>query len=491
MEKVSVMEGDSVTLHTDVPNIKTYNVIRWRFQHENSPIAELDRNDGIFFTNDDVHNGIFKGRLQLDHQTGSLIITNIRNTDSGLYEVDISISNYTIHQSFTVIVRGGLESVSVMIGDSVTLYTDADIQMCDFIEWMFGDKRTQIAQISKPDARFVTYDGDDGRFRDRLNLNDQTGSLTIRNTRTEHRGVYEVKISSKRHSLHRRFILTVTALALSLSTLAQVCGAFLLIIVVAVAVFWYCFRAQGRVPNLAVIDKEMEVMEGDSVTLHNDLTQILSDTRIIWSFGSKEVTIAKIKKTSSKCVDERFKDKLTLNQQTGDITINDISNEQSGLYHLHITKRKLLSKTFNVIVICEYFLQHFLFFEESKEMTVNAGESVTLETSITEIKTGEKIEWMFGDEDPVIAQISALNTYHTYDGDNGIFKDKLELNPQTGDLTINDIRHKHAGVYTLKTVINGNVSFMRLRAVVTDLPAELCNELKPLMNRETSSRGVS
>ncbi|XP_073669735.1 uncharacterized protein [Paramisgurnus dabryanus] len=474
-KSVSVMEEDSVTLNTDVPDIKTYNVIRWRFQHENSPLAELDSNAGFFFTYDDVHNGRFKGRLQLDHQTGSLIITNIRNTDSGLYKVDISISNYTIHQSFTVNVRGGVKSVSVMIGDSVTLYTDADIHTYDFIEWMFGDKRSRIAQINKPDARFVTYDGDDGRFRDRLNLNDQTGSLTIRNTRTEHRGVYEVKISSKRHSLHRRFILTVTAMGLSLVTVAQVCGAFLLIIVVAVAVFWYCFRSHGRVPNLAVIDKEMEVMEGGSVTLHNDLTQILSETHIIWSFGFKEVTIAKIKKTGSKCVDERFKDKLTLNQQTGDITINDISNEQSGLYHLDITKRKkLLSKTFNVIVIC-------------KEITVNAGESVTLKTSVTEIQKDEKIEWMFGNKDTVIAQNSTLNS--TYDGDNGIFKDKLELNHQTGDLTISDIRQRHAGVYTLKTVINGNVSFMRLRVTVTDMPAQHCNELKPLIKSETSSSG--
>ncbi|XP_073718309.1 uncharacterized protein [Misgurnus anguillicaudatus] len=218
-------------------------------------------------------------------------------------------------------------------------------------------------------------------------------------------------------------------------------------------------------------------MEGDSVTLHNDLHQILSDTRIIWSFGSKEVTIAKIKKTSSKCVDERFKDKLTPNPQTGDITINDISNEQSGLYHLDIPKhKKLLSKTFNVIVIC-------------KEITVNAGESVTLKTSVTEIQNDEKIEWMFGNKDTVIAQISAINTHRTYDGDNDVFKDKLELNPQTGDLTINDIRQRHAGVYTLKTVIKGNVSFRRLPVSVTDMPAQHCNELKPLIKSETSSSG--
>ncbi|XP_073717905.1 uncharacterized protein [Misgurnus anguillicaudatus] len=108
MKSVSLMEGDSVTLLTDVTDIQKYDVIRWRFQHENSSLAKLDRNTAIFSTYDDVHDGRFKGRLQLNVHTGSLDITNIRIKHSGLYEVDISStsSSYTIHQSFTVTVSG-------------------------------------------------------------------------------------------------------------------------------------------------------------------------------------------------------------------------------------------------------------------------------------------------------------------------------------------------------------------------------------------------
>nr|XP_055073734.1 uncharacterized protein LOC129453500 [Misgurnus anguillicaudatus] len=473
VKSVSVIEADSVTLYTDVPDFKKYDVILWRFQHENSPLAELNRTAGILSVHDD---GRFRDGLKLDNQTGSLTIRNIRSNNSGLYEVDINSSRrHTIHQTFRVTVSGGVKSVSVNEGDSVTLYTDTEIQTYDFIEWMFGDERTQIAQMYKPDARFVTYDGDDGRFRDKLKLNDQTGSLTITNIRTEHKGVYEVKISSNRHSLHRRFIVIVTALGLS-SVTVVICILFLLVAGVTAAVIYYRWRSHRRVK---FYDKEMDVLEGGSVTLHTSLTHVQIDDVIEWRFGHEKVTIAKITNATSKCVDERFKDKLTLDPQTGDLTINNISNEQSGFYQLNIIKRKKLSsKKFNVIVIGEL-------------MTVNAGESVTLETRVTEIQRDDKIEWMFGDKETVIAQTdSAFNIFSTYDGDNDVFKDTLGLDHQTGDLTIKNIRKRHAGVYTLKIIISGNVSFRRLRVTVTDITAndlnESLNSNVPLMNSASS-----
>lgn len=100
--------------------------------------------------------------------------------------------------------------MSVMEGHSVSLYTDSKMTY-DLIDWMFGEEHAQIAEIYKPDKRFTTYDDVlDGRFRNRLKLNDQSGSLTIISMRSEHAGVYEVKMSSNRHSVHRRFKVTVT-----------------------------------------------------------------------------------------------------------------------------------------------------------------------------------------------------------------------------------------------------------------------------------------
>ncbi len=99
---VSVMEGGSVTLHTDVPEIQRYDVIRWRFGQQTSPVAEINRTAGIFNTSDGP-DGIFRDRLMLNNQTGSLTINTTETNHSGHYEVEIS-SKHTIHKSFSVTV---------------------------------------------------------------------------------------------------------------------------------------------------------------------------------------------------------------------------------------------------------------------------------------------------------------------------------------------------------------------------------------------------
>ncbi|KAK7126528.1 hypothetical protein R3I94_017878 [Phoxinus phoxinus] len=89
----------------------------------------------------------------------------------------------------------GIQSVSVMEGDSVILHTDVtQIHEEDHIQWNFRDKKS-LAEIIIKNRIFSTSDVPDERFRDRLKLDNETGSLTITNTTTEHTGVYKLEIN--------------------------------------------------------------------------------------------------------------------------------------------------------------------------------------------------------------------------------------------------------------------------------------------------------
>ncbi|KAI2646461.1 Carcinoembryonic antigen-related cell adhesion molecule 1 [Labeo rohita] len=86
------------------------------------------------------------------------------------------------------------ESVSGKEGESVTLVTGlTEIQTNDVLEWRFGAEKDLIARINKAAGR---TDIDDevlgGKFKDRLKLDDKTGSLTIINVRTTDSGNFEV-----------------------------------------------------------------------------------------------------------------------------------------------------------------------------------------------------------------------------------------------------------------------------------------------------------
>nr|XP_055072970.1 natural killer cell receptor 2B4-like [Misgurnus anguillicaudatus] len=99
--------------------------------------------------------------------------------------------------------------------------------------------------------------------------------------------------------------------------------------------------------------KSVSVMEGDSVTLHTDITQIQRDDHILWMFGPQETRIAENYKKSIDMFDsnEIFRDRLKLDSQTGSLTITNITITHTGLYKLQIISNRGTSyKRFNVTV---------------------------------------------------------------------------------------------------------------------------------------------
>ncbi len=104
MQSVSVTEGNYFTLHTDVAEIHENDDILWNFGAEQSLIAQINRELGIFNTYD-VPDERFRDRLTVHRQTGSLIITNITTQHAGLYELEISGLKLT-SKTFNVSVCG-------------------------------------------------------------------------------------------------------------------------------------------------------------------------------------------------------------------------------------------------------------------------------------------------------------------------------------------------------------------------------------------------
>uniref|UniRef100_A0A8C1P3G1 Ig-like domain-containing protein n=1 Tax=Cyprinus carpio TaxID=7962 RepID=A0A8C1P3G1_CYPCA len=105
---------------------------------------------------------------------------------------------------------------------------------------------------------------------------------------------------------------------------------------------------------IGVFGESLSVTEGDSVTLHSGVTEIHEDNNILWKFARKS-QIAKIKKkkqifSTYDGPDERFRDRLKLDNQTGSLTITNITTQHAGHYQLEIRGAKKSSKTFSVSV---------------------------------------------------------------------------------------------------------------------------------------------
>ncbi|XP_056614589.1 natural killer cell receptor 2B4-like isoform X2 [Triplophysa dalaica] len=113
VKSVSVMEGDPVTLNTDLTDVQEDLQILWLVGPKEIRIADIRRQK----PNTYIETGRYGDKLKLDSQTGSLTITNIRITDTGLYKLEIINSRETSENKFNVTVYARLP-VPVIIRNS-------------------------------------------------------------------------------------------------------------------------------------------------------------------------------------------------------------------------------------------------------------------------------------------------------------------------------------------------------------------------------------
>ncbi|XP_057181739.1 natural killer cell receptor 2B4-like isoform X1 [Triplophysa rosa] len=110
-EVKSVMEGDSVTLHTHLTHIQRDDQILWMFGPR---IAEIYKESIDMFDSSKT----FGDRLKLNSQTGSLTITNIRTEHTGLYKLQIRSYRGDSDKIFNVTVYARLPVPVIIIRNS-------------------------------------------------------------------------------------------------------------------------------------------------------------------------------------------------------------------------------------------------------------------------------------------------------------------------------------------------------------------------------------
>ncbi|XP_058617638.1 natural killer cell receptor 2B4-like isoform X2 [Onychostoma macrolepis] len=128
MKSVSVTEGDSVTLNTDVTEVQRDDQILWMFGPKETRIAELFKQSIDMFSS----NEIFGDRLQLDSFTGSVTIRNTRTTDSGLYKLQIRSDRGNSDKTFSVTVYARLP-VPVITNNSSQCSPSSSMSRCSLL----------------------------------------------------------------------------------------------------------------------------------------------------------------------------------------------------------------------------------------------------------------------------------------------------------------------------------------------------------------------
>ncbi|XP_067271110.1 uncharacterized protein [Pseudorasbora parva] len=385
-----------------------------------------------------------------------------------------------------VVETDGVKSLSVTEGESVTLPNGAEMNKHDLMLWRFGDKGLLLAKIDL-ETKETSLNDDDERFRDRLKL-DQTGSLTITNTRTTDSGLYELQIRGT-ESL-QQFLLSVEAIpdpqlssggkaGLSVGVLVPV-----LLLVAAAFALVYFIRRNSKLKKRMGQEINMSMNEGESPTLSTDLTEIQANDTIEWCYKNETNIIAKINgetRSPSRMDgdDGRFRSKLRLDENTGDLKISNIRTIHSGLYELKIISRSSNRRGCSSKSIIKTKYKRFIVTVNVRTEPVKEGEPVTLNTD-TEIRRDDLILWTFGPENRLVVKTESGTTTISES-----FRDRVQMDKKTASLTITNIRTEDSGHFKLQIINNEQTIFRRFNVTVTGNQEDVSeNEQSSLLNRD-------
>ncbi|KAK7136648.1 hypothetical protein R3I93_016864 [Phoxinus phoxinus] len=140
--------------------------------------------------------------------SGEYKLVIINNTDNSNGGASVKIFKVSVH-GVCAAERDEMKRKSVKEGESVTLETPVEKHPNYLMKWYFNG--ILVAEITGDQSKICTDVQCKQRFRDRLKLDHQTGSLTITHTTNTHSGEYTLRISDSRFSIIRSFCVCVTA----------------------------------------------------------------------------------------------------------------------------------------------------------------------------------------------------------------------------------------------------------------------------------------
>uniref|UniRef100_A0A9J8CKF1 Ig-like domain-containing protein n=1 Tax=Cyprinus carpio carpio TaxID=630221 RepID=A0A9J8CKF1_CYPCA len=373
---------------------------------------------------------------------------------------------------------------SVPEGDSVTLHTDlTDLLKYERILWTFGPGRTRIAQINNVVNKISVYnDVLDGKFRDRLQLDDRSGSLTVTNTTTEDSGLYELQTVGGKEVPPKTFSIIVSAPlpvpvitrnssqcpSPSSSSSSSYCSLVCSVVNVGhVTLSWY--KGNSLLSSISVSDLsislslplEVEYQDKNSYscvinnpisnqTQHLDISQLchtcsvdasslipedgLLLSHMVLICVSVVITVLVLAAVGMLSIYWKYRN----TNQPGQAPKQEYTEMNNG------SPGDDLAET-----------------DELKTVSVNVGETVTLNTGVTAVKSFDVLQWRFGElntdsTNPFIV-FARLNEQNNFDGTghDETFRNRVQMDQQNGYLTISDIRHTDFGIYKLNISRNG------------------------------------
>ncbi|XP_036412807.1 uncharacterized protein LOC118797552 [Colossoma macropomum] len=164
----------------------------------------------------------YEGRVEFNKETYSLTLKNLQKNDSGLYEARASGDENRVVAEYRLSV---LVSSDVLrwVGDSVNLDIQHPAPEFDELSWVFNRTENVLTNNvlkyyteGKKTKQYPAYEG-------RVEFNEETYSLTLKNLQKNDSGLYEVRASGDENRVVAEYRLSVLDAASSLLVHLCVC----------------------------------------------------------------------------------------------------------------------------------------------------------------------------------------------------------------------------------------------------------------------------